>query len=200
MVKKFATGIDALRRSAMISKLDRKTNDYIRGKIRKQNTILDEITGKQLIWCGHVERMDLTRPPKVMINWRPEGREKRGRPRRTWKDGIYTATSWIDIRMERSKAMECGIRKASPDVSKSRNIYIYMYIYIYIFYSKHYFKCICVHAVVYTPVILATVSVSMRLIIIYVYNTTTNHNTRFTRHRKRWKKRNHCSACLGSCT
>jgi hypothetical protein len=26
-----------------------------------------------------------------MIHWKPEGRKKRGRPRRTWKDGMYTA-------------------------------------------------------------------------------------------------------------
>ena len=52
-------------------------------------TILDEITRKQLIWYGHVETMDQTRLPKTMINWKPEGRKKRGRPRRTWKDGIY---------------------------------------------------------------------------------------------------------------
>jgi len=35
--------------------------------------------------------MDPTGLPKIMINWKPEGRKKRGRPRRTWKDGIYTA-------------------------------------------------------------------------------------------------------------
>jgi len=52
--------------------------------------ILDEITRKELIWYGHVERMDPTRIPKIMIHWKPKGRKKRGRPRRTWKDGIYT--------------------------------------------------------------------------------------------------------------
>ena len=55
-----ATEMDALRRSARISKLDRRTNEYIREKMNKQDTILDEITGKQLIWYGHVERMDPT--------------------------------------------------------------------------------------------------------------------------------------------
>ena len=30
--------------------------------------------------------------------------------------------------MEQSKAMECGSRKASPDVLKPRYIYIYIYI------------------------------------------------------------------------
>ena len=56
--------------------------------MNKQDTILDKITRKQHIWCGHVERMDPTRLPKIMINWKPEGRKKRGRPRKTWKDGI----------------------------------------------------------------------------------------------------------------
>jgi len=55
-----------------------------------QHMILDEITRKELIWYGHVERMDPTRIPKIMIHWKPKGRKKRGRPRRTWKDGIYT--------------------------------------------------------------------------------------------------------------
>ena len=34
--------------------------------------------------------------------------------------------------MEQWKAVEYGIRKASTDVLKQRNIYIYIYIYIYI--------------------------------------------------------------------
>jgi len=62
-----ATEIDALRRSARISKLDRKTNEYIRGKMDAQNMILDDITWKQLIWYGHVERMDPIRIPRIMI-------------------------------------------------------------------------------------------------------------------------------------
>ena len=41
-----------------------------------QDTILDEITGKQLIYYGHVEKMERKRLAKIMINWRPEGRKK----------------------------------------------------------------------------------------------------------------------------
>jgi len=44
--------------------------------MNEQDTILDGITRKQLIWYGHVERMDPTRLPKIMINWKPEGRKK----------------------------------------------------------------------------------------------------------------------------
>jgi len=50
--------MDALRRSVRISKLDRKTNEYIRGKMEAQDMILNDKTRKQLIWYGHVERMD----------------------------------------------------------------------------------------------------------------------------------------------
>jgi len=53
-----------------------------------QDMILDDITLKQLVWYGHVERLDPTRLPKITIHFKPEGRKKRGRPRRTWKDGM----------------------------------------------------------------------------------------------------------------
>ena len=39
-------------------------------------TIKSRRTRKQLIWYGHVERMDPTRLPKIMIPWKPEGRKK----------------------------------------------------------------------------------------------------------------------------
>jgi hypothetical protein len=48
--------------------------------MNEQDTILEEITRKQVICYGHVERMDPTQLPKIMINWKPEGRKKRGRP------------------------------------------------------------------------------------------------------------------------
>jgi len=70
----------------------------IRGKMEAQAMVLDDITRKQLIWYGHVERMDPTRLPKIVIQWKPEGRKKGGRPWRTWKDGIYTAMNGRDLR------------------------------------------------------------------------------------------------------
>ena len=89
--------MDALRRSARISKLDRKTNEYIRGKMDTQDMILDDITRKQLIRHGHVERLDPTRLPYITIHWKSEGRKKRGHPRRTWKDGIYIQSIMKEI-------------------------------------------------------------------------------------------------------
>ena len=36
--------------------------------MNKQDTILDEINRKQLIWYGHVDRMDPKHLPKFMVN------------------------------------------------------------------------------------------------------------------------------------
>jgi len=59
---------DALRRSATISKLDRKMNECIGVKMNAPDTILYEITRKQLIWRGYVERMDRAIIAKIMIS------------------------------------------------------------------------------------------------------------------------------------
>ena len=36
---------------------------------------------------------------KLRIYWKPEGRKRQGRPRRTWEDEIYTAMNERDLRM-----------------------------------------------------------------------------------------------------
>ena len=108
------------------------------------------ITRKQLIWYGHVERMDPTRLPKIMINWKPEGRKKtRPSPKNLERWDIYSH-EWKRTkngRMEQLKAMEYRSRKGSPDVLKPRararthththtHTYIYIYIYIYIIWNS----------------------------------------------------------------
>jgi hypothetical protein len=80
------------------------------------DTILDDITQKQLIWYGNVERIEQMQLPKIMNNWKPEGRRKRGRLRRTWKDGVYTAMSGRGLRMgewnnRSQRNMEVGRRR-----------------------------------------------------------------------------------------
>jgi hypothetical protein len=120
-----ATEMDVLRRSARISKLDRKTNEYIRGKMDAQYMILDGITRKQLIWYGPVERMDPTRLPKIMIHWKTEGRKKtRPSSENLERWNIYSH-EWKrskNARMEQLKAMEYETRKASSDFLKPRYI------------------------------------------------------------------------------
>jgi hypothetical protein len=41
-----------------------------------QDTTLDDINQKQIIWYGHVERMYPMWLPKIMINWKPAGKSK----------------------------------------------------------------------------------------------------------------------------
>jgi hypothetical protein len=43
--------------------------------------------------------MDPTPLPKFIIHWEPEGRKKRGLPRRTSKEEIYTAMNERDLIM-----------------------------------------------------------------------------------------------------
>jgi hypothetical protein len=65
----------------------------------------------------------------VKIHCKLDGRKKRGRPRRTWKDGIYTAINERDLRMgewNNRRHRKHGSRKASSDVLKPRNIRIKM--------------------------------------------------------------------------
>jgi hypothetical protein len=42
--------------------------------------ILDNITRKQLVWYGHVERVNPTRLSKIMIHWKPEDRKDEAVP------------------------------------------------------------------------------------------------------------------------
>jgi len=49
---------------------------------------MDDIKTKQLQWYGHVQRMEEGRLPKEVMNLRPLGRRKRGRPKLTWTKRI----------------------------------------------------------------------------------------------------------------
>jgi hypothetical protein len=45
--------------------------------------IIDIIERKRLQWYGHVKRMQEDRLPKLVMEWTPGERRKRGRPRKT---------------------------------------------------------------------------------------------------------------------
>jgi hypothetical protein len=50
--------------------------------------LLEDIKTKQFQWYGHFQRMEEGRLPKGVLEWRPSGRRKRGRPKLTWAEGI----------------------------------------------------------------------------------------------------------------
>jgi len=80
--------MDFWRRSARISRKDKIRNIIIKQKMKVTRSLLDDIKTKQLQWYGHVSKMEEGRLPKEVMKWRPPGRRKRGRPKRTWADGI----------------------------------------------------------------------------------------------------------------
>jgi dsRNA-specific ribonuclease len=87
----------------------------------------DDITWKQLIWYGHVERMDSMRLTNIMITWKPEGRKKMRSSLKNLERWAIYSHEWKRPqigRMKHSEAMEYGSRKASPDVLKPLYIYI----------------------------------------------------------------------------
>lgn len=91
--KIISTEMDALRRSARISRRERKTNEYVKEQMGVEGNVMEDVERRQLIWYGHVQRMDERRLPKQAMQWTPRERRTRGRPRKNWQEGIRKAMS-----------------------------------------------------------------------------------------------------------
>jgi hypothetical protein len=66
-----------------VEKIKNKHIKEIMGVKGKPNII--DIIEKKILQCyGHVKRMPEERIPKLIMEWIPEERRKRGRPRKTW--------------------------------------------------------------------------------------------------------------------
>ena len=82
-----ATEIVFWRRAAGRSRLERVTKERIREIMQVTHAMSDEIKNGQFMWYGHVKRMPETRIPKQVINWKPLGRRKLQRSRRSGQEG-----------------------------------------------------------------------------------------------------------------
>jgi hypothetical protein len=71
------------------SSLDSVRSDESRGKV--------DIEMRQFILFGHVKRVDVDRWPKRSLDWMQPGRQKRGRPRHRWTQGIVEAMMAINL-------------------------------------------------------------------------------------------------------
>jgi hypothetical protein len=56
--------------------------------VKGKPDIIDSIERKRLHWYGHVKRMPEERIPKLVMEWIPLKRRKRGRPRKTSMEGV----------------------------------------------------------------------------------------------------------------
>ncbi|XP_045477899.1 uncharacterized protein LOC123683046 [Harmonia axyridis] len=90
--------MDILRRSLGVSRLQKIRNEEIRRLMGVDGTLYEDIEAKQLIWYGHLQRMDEQRLPKKVFEWVPAQRRKRGRPKKTWNEGVIKAMSSRDLR------------------------------------------------------------------------------------------------------
>jgi hypothetical protein len=70
--------------------MERKKNEDIKKimGVKWKPDIIDTIEKKILQWYGHVKRMSEERITTLNMEWIPEERRKRGRPRKTWMEGV----------------------------------------------------------------------------------------------------------------
>ena len=59
--------------------------------VKGKPDIIDIIEKKRLQWYGHIKRMPEERIPKLIMNWIPWERRKRGCPRKMWMEGVQAA-------------------------------------------------------------------------------------------------------------
>jgi hypothetical protein len=71
----------------------------------------------ELVWYGHVQRMDEERVPQKMLNWIPTGRGKHGRSKTRWKEGVLKSCGRLwSMRRLGQTSLEIGCRKTLPYV------------------------------------------------------------------------------------
>lgn len=83
-----AIEMDYLRRGARRSRRERVRNEEIRSIMDAHETVVERVEKRRLRWFGHVLRMNPERWPHRMYHWQPPGKRKRGRPRRSWIEGV----------------------------------------------------------------------------------------------------------------
>ena len=86
-----------------------------------------------LQWCGHVKRMPGERIPKLTMDWIPWERRKRGRPRKTWMEGVQAAMTTRNLEPDQWRNREewrlvSGRRR---QLSKTRIDHYYYYYFTF---------------------------------------------------------------------
>lgn len=81
-----------VRRSLGISRRDQIRNGVQR-RMGIEESLMTDVERRQLVWYRHVKRMDNTRLTKWIMEWIPPHRRKRGRPRKSWMEGVSKAMS-----------------------------------------------------------------------------------------------------------
>ena len=56
--------------------------------MQAEQSVLDRIQRRQLKWYGHLLRMEDSRWPKKIYQWKPHRRRSRGRPQQSWRKQV----------------------------------------------------------------------------------------------------------------
>jgi len=91
--KILSTEIDVIRRSARKSRKERIKYEHAKEMlgVKGKPYIVGVGEQKRLQWYSHAKRMPEERIPKLIVDWMPRERRKRGRRRKTWMEGVQTA-------------------------------------------------------------------------------------------------------------
>ena len=112
-----------LRRSARKSRMERIKNERIKEimGVKRKLDIIDIIEQKRLQWYGHVKRMQEERIPKLIMDWIPQERRKRGRPRKTWMKGVQATMTTRNLEPDHWRnrgELAFGFQKTATAVKK----------------------------------------------------------------------------------
>ena len=113
---------DVRRRAARQSRMERIKNENtkeimgMKGKL----DIMDIIEQKRLQWYGHVKTMPEERIPKLIMDWIPRERRKRGHPRKMWMEEVQAAMTTRNLELDqwRNREMAFGFQKTVTAVIK----------------------------------------------------------------------------------
>jgi len=74
--------------------------------VKGKPDIIDIIQQKRLQWYGHVKRMPEERIPKLIMDWIPRERRRKGHPSKTWTEGVQAAMTTRNLGSEQWKNRE----------------------------------------------------------------------------------------------
>ena len=74
--------------------------------VKGQPDIIDIIEKKRLQRYGHFKRMPGERITKLIMEWIPLERRKRGRPRKTWMEGVLAAMTTRNLEPDQRRNRE----------------------------------------------------------------------------------------------
>ena len=106
--KILSTEMDVLRMSARKSRMERIKNEYIRliMGVKRVPDIIDIVERKRLQWYSDIKRMPEERIPKLMMEWIPWERRKRGHLRKTWMEGVQGAMTTRNLESDQWRNRE----------------------------------------------------------------------------------------------